>query len=760
MGQGRPWAFTQREGLGLAACLVAALAIALTAAIALSMVRVSNRSGLLEMSKDMLEVERLRRAFSEKTASVRGYALTRDEEFAEGIVRSRRRFLGTLEQLKGRFSEAPGPELLEAVVRAERGHEAAMREMLKLRAADADRERLKQAFEERVVPQRTRVHAALQRLAEHAQQRLALGVAQAQREERWTLVLVLAATLLGLLVVAGLVWVLVRRLRPLRREARASEERLRLLVDGVKDYALVLLDARGRVERWNSGAERITGWTEEEVLGQASAIFYAPEVRMADKPEQYLARTERDGRLRVEGWRVRKDGSRYWAEEVMSALREEDGRLKGFAVVVRDATERRNIERTQKLFAEAGRLFLRHPDPDRTAAELARMMVPEWADGCILFLMTSSGQLRPRAVKHVSAEQERLLWKAIQSPVPEGKLPPGVAQVMLTGQSHRIPEVTPELLAAHGLHGGHELLIQELGLRSMLCVALRVGDISRGVLMLLSSQAERRYSAADQVVVEELAGRAALALENARLFRETQQALEFIGVAAHDLGNPLNTLQLALRRMQRLDAAAEPARLRDGLAAAVRQAQRLGQLLHNLLDLSRLSSGPLTLDEVGVDLGELAREVVERHGEQAAETGSRLVVDAAPGVVGRWDRLRLERVLTNLLSNALKFGRGQPVEVHVSAEGGRARLVVRDYGQGIATEAQRRIFERFERLKSEGQQGGFGLGLYIVRQLVEAHGGAIHVESQPGEGSSFIVELPMAPAHRELEPPPPAPPAS
>jgi signal transduction histidine kinase len=301
-------------------------------------------------------------------------------------------------------------------------------------------------------------------------------------------------------------------------------------------------------------------------------------------------------------------------------------------------------------------------------------------------------------------------------------------------------------------------MMEALEFGSYLAVPLRGGEGSRGVLALFSSQPDFHYTVADEVMVEELVGRAALALDNARLLREAQQALELIGVASHDLGNPLQTLQLHLQRLKRHAPGAEPDKLREGLEAALRQAQKLGQMLHNLLDFSRLSSGQMALDVTGVDLGELVREVVGRHAEQAAEAGCALGVDARPGLLGRWDRLRLERVVTNLVSNALKFGKGRPVELRVEREDGLARLVVRDHGEGIPLEAQEKIFDRFERQPSGGKHAGFGLGLYIVRQLVEAHGGTIRVESQPGEGAAFIVELPLTVhTEAEAEQPPAAP---
>ncbi|WP_257457397.1 sensor histidine kinase [Archangium lipolyticum] len=229
--------------------------------------------------------------------------------------------------------------------------------------------------------------------------------------------------------------------------------------------------------------------------------------------------------------------------------------------------------------------------------------------------------------------------------------------------------------------------------------------------------------------------------ENARLRAQVQGAFEMVGVAAHDLGNPLLALQLRLYRLRgHLPA---DSRAQEGLAIAERETRRMGLLVHDLLDLSRLSVGPLALEREELDLTALAREVAERFADQAAAAGSLVRLHAQGPVRGQWDRERLDRVATNLLSNALKFGQGHPIEVEVLADGPHARLAVRDHGVGIPHEAQERLFGRFERLGDTGQPGA-GLGLYIVRQLVEAHGGTIHVSSRPGQGSTFTVELPQA----------------
>jgi len=245
-----------------------------------------------------------------------------------------------------------------------------------------------------------------------------------------------------------------------------------------------------------------------------------------------------------------------------------------------------------------------------------------------------------------------------------------------------------------------------------------------------------------QTLHPEEPGYAALAQENARLRAQVQEALELVGVAAHDLGNPLTSLQLRLHRL-RTHLPPDNTRAQEGLASVEREARRMSLLVHDLLDLSRLSADRLRLEREELDLSALTREVVERFCDQAAALDTPLVVHAPAPVRGQWDRQRLDRVATNLLSNALKFGQGRPVEVRVLAEGPRVRLEVRDHGMGIAPEAQGRLFGRFERLGNTGRPGT-GLGLYIVRQLVEAHGGSIHLSSLPGQGATFTVELPCS----------------
>lgn len=241
-----------------------------------------------------------------------------------------------------------------------------------------------------------------------------------------------------------------------------------------------------------------------------------------------------------------------------------------------------------------------------------------------------------------------------------------------------------------------------------------------------------------------------LAEERARLYQEAQNAVrvrdEFLSIAAHELKTPLTALAVQVQSLLRtaqgktrpVSAEEEATRLAD----VRRHVNRFEGLVNNLLDVSRVVNGRIVLEREEVDLSDLARDVTSRHAEQLDAAGSELRLVAPAPVQGRWDRLRLEQVVTNLLSNAIKFGLGRPIDVEVWQEDGRARLAIRDRGIGIAAPDQTRIFERFERAVSMRHYGGLGLGLWISREVVEAMGGTIRVTSQPGQGSTFTVELP------------------
>jgi PAS domain S-box-containing protein len=299
----------------------------------------------------------------------------------------------------------------------------------------------------------------------------------------------------------------------------------------------------------------------------------------------------------------------------------------------------------------------------------------------------------------------------------------------------------------HGMPEGH------LPVRSYLAVPVRSrsGEVIGG--LFFGHPAPGVFSMREEKLVEALAAQVAVALDNARLFQRAQEAIAardtFLSIASHELRTPITSMKMQAQHMRKRiadnDASAfTPERVARLVDQTERSIGRLSRLVEDMLDISRIATGRLNIQLEPVDLAELTSDVVDRFRQQLTEAGHALELSLAAGVVGRWDRYRLEQVLTNLLTNALKYAPGAPLKVTMQELGTTALLEVQDRGPGIAPEFQHRIFERFERLVSASQVSGLGLGLHIARHIVEAHGGTIRVRSAHGEGASFIVELPIA----------------
>lgn len=219
---------------------------------------------------------------------------------------------------------------------------------------------------------------------------------------------------------------------------------------------------------------------------------------------------------------------------------------------------------------------------------------------------------------------------------------------------------------------------------------------------------------------------------------------ELFSVATHELKDPLFSLQLSIQLLRQVSEndGAVPPHVTQHLEVGERQIGRLARLIDNMLDVARIAHGRIELEIEPLDLSELAQQVVTRFADQAGSNGTMLTAEPSPPLVGRFDRLKIEQVIANLLSNAIKYGDGKPIRVRVRGEADRAVVEVEDQGAGIAPEDRERIFDRFQRASSGHRQASLGLGLYIVRSLVEAHGGAIAVRSEPGRGSTFVVTIP------------------
>jgi signal transduction histidine kinase/PAS domain-containing protein len=409
--------------------------------------------------------------------------------------------------------------------------------------------------------------------------------------------------------------------------------------------------------------------------------------------------------------------------------------------------ERLALERTSFL-AKAGTLLASNLDYRYTLAQVTRLAVPLLADCCSAELMNERGEVESLELVHAdpakleTAQSIRLSWTDASAQSLNDR-------VVRTGEPAFIPEVTDDVLVKLARDDRHLCLMRELGLRSVIIMPLLGRERVLGAVGFFHACSGRRYSKDDLAFAEELARRAAIAIDNARLYRAAQSAIQrrddFLSVASHELKTPVTTLLLQIEGfMCELDQgplSAQELRLR--LGKSLEQVHRLSRLVDDLLDVSRASSGHLEIARTTVDLAELAQTVVTRFREAAARAGSRLQMTAAGRTVGRFDPNRLDQVLTNLISNALKFAPGKPIDVHVENRGNRILLGVRDRGPGVAPEDRQRIFDRFERTRTAEGIGGIGLGLWIAKQIVRAHGGNIRVDGAQSEGASFWVDLPL-----------------
>jgi PAS domain S-box-containing protein len=624
-----------------------------------------------------------------------------------------------------------------------------------------------------------------------------------------------------------------------RPRVHLAQEHFRLLVESVRDYAIFMLDPSGHVASWNSGARLIKGYSPEEIVGKHISTFYSPEDRAAQKPQTLLEIATREGRVEDEGWRLRKDGSRFWADVVITALRDEGGRLVGFGKVTRDLTARRQVEEQlreaqQRLATtlysigdgvlatnETARVTIInrvaqeltgwsekeavgarvddvfHIVNEESRAKVANPIARVLKEGIVVglanhtLLIARDGTERPIAdsgapIRDAGAHirgavlvfrdvtQERRAEEALRQSEARLRLmiesvrdyaifmldPQGCVLTWNAGaeriKGYQADEIigqdfsiffTPEDLAAakpprelknaaqDGRFEDEAWRIRRDGSRFWANVVISaVRDAAGGLIGFTK-------------VTRDLTDRRRMEEERVRL-AQAEEAMrlrdEFLSIASHELKTPLTALQLQLQglldRKQSLDD-----KVTKKLEKAIRAGDRMGDLVESLLDVSRIASGQLSLKYESFDMVEAAHEVIERLREAAQRARCDVSLGAGAPVRGRWDRLRVEQILTNLLSNAFKYASATPVVVTIRRETETAVLQVRDAGPGLPEADLLRLFRRFER-GSPPSYGGFGVGLYVARQVADAHGGTITAVNNDGPGASITVRLPLEPA--------------
>lgn len=505
-----------------------------------------------------------------------------------------------------------------------------------------------------------------------------------------------------------------------------NDELARTLLENISD-SVIATDLGGRIIYWNRGAEQLFGYGPDEALGQTAALIYpdADSATVAADLEKVIAAGEFRGH-----WRGRrKDGAEVWVDVRTTPMLDQAGTLAGFVGVAKDVTEAHRHAETLRGLAEAAIAINRGKTLQEVLTaitERARQLVG--AQQALTVLEDPGG--RAEAVRATSVSPAYAARAAHPCDVI------GEETAALVRRENRPVRRALERVGQQPV--AHNWLGVPLTDRMGHCV---------GVLQLMD-KLHGPFTDCDEHMLVQLAQMAAGAVDNARLLEAEQRAVklrdDFLQVAAHELNTPLGALRLQLqmlvRRSRRDQCAEEVGRLAE---AANKQGKRLAMLVSALLDVSQLDSGTLRVNVEPVDLAEIVRAAVGDLQDAAIAAGCRLelTVDGPLPLCG--DRGRLEQVVVNLVSNALKFGAGKPVRVRATREGAMAVLSVADHGIGMEPQKAAHILEKYERAASTDEYGGLGLGLYVTNQVVLGLGGRIEVQTQPGAGATFRALMPL-----------------
>ena len=535
-----------------------------------------------------------------------------------------------------------------------------------------------------------------------------------------------------------------------QREDEQIRSQLAAIVES-SDDAIIGKTLDGVIVSWNRAAERLYGYTAEEAVGKPLSILIPP--GLPDELPGLLERLKRGETIdHFETVRLRKDGTQVEVELSLSPVKDAEGRIVGAAKIARDSTARRKAEKRQRLLAESGAVLTASLDDQAILESVARLVVPALADYCVIHVRGEGDEIRQAAACCLDPRKEQLLHELARVYRPDDHPESRAARVIRTGQADLVPQFA--FAAAEAVDPSDRLIaiVHDLDPRSGVIVPLSARGRTLGTIALIASESGRRYDASDREFAEELAHRVALAVDNARLYREVREADrrkgEWIAMLAHELRNPLAPLLTGLHVLRR-SGGDRPAIEQAG-SMMERQVRHMARLVEDLLDVSRVAQGKIRLRRERLDLARLVRTTAGDRRHALTDVGVALTVETPETPV--WltgDATRLAQVLSNLLDNAAKFtDRGGRVEVKLTADESRrwAELRVRDTGVGIEPELLARLFEPFSQADRSlhRTKGGLGLGLALVKGLTELHGGKVRASSEgPGRGSEFLIRLPL-----------------
>jgi PAS domain S-box-containing protein len=502
-----------------------------------------------------------------------------------------------------------------------------------------------------------------------------------------------------------------------------SEERYRLLVSNVRDYAIFLLDPNGIILTWNTGAENLKGYKPHEVIGQHFSKFYTQPDLDRNHPQHELEIAKETGRYEEEGWRIKKDGSTFWANIVITRLNDENGNHIGFAKITRDLTERKRAEEALRESEERFRLIV------QSVKDYAIIMLDP--EGKITSWNEGARRLKGWEANEIIGQHFSKFYDKHE--IESGKCEYELEEAAATGQFED--------------EGWRQRKDGTKFWANVIITALRDAQGKlRGFSKVTRDMTERKR-AEDKLKKAHDGLEKRVEERTKELHKAIESRDEFLSIASHELRTPLTVLKLQHQLFER-----QVTRAKDGLIPVdkavevsemtIRQVNQLLRLVEDMLDVSRISTGRLKVHPEPGNMSDLVAAVYESFKAQFQASGIQADLNIEENLTANFDGQRMEQVIANLISNALKYGGGTPIEVTARKKGSFVEVAVSDKGKGIREEDQRRIFERFERAVNANEVSGLGLGLFISRQIADAHGGTIAVESQPFKGSKFIVRIP------------------
>ena len=492
----------------------------------------------------------------------------------------------------------------------------------------------------------------------------------------------------------------------------------RLLVETIRDYAIFMLDATGHIISWNPGAEHLKGYTRSEILGRHFSVFYPPADIVAGKPAHELDVATRDGRVEDEGWRVRKDGTTFWANVIITALRDNSGALVGFAKVTRDLTDRRRAEQTVRESEERFRLIV------QSVKDYAIFMLDP--DGRVMSWNEGAQRLKLYRPDEIIGRHFSTFYPgadvASGKPAWELEIAKRVGRFEEEGWRVRKDGTTfwaNVLIAA--IHGADGAL-------------LGFAKVTRDLTERQAAQ-ERAIADARRLAEAEAASRT---------------KSEFLTAMSHELRTPINGTMGYIDLLTMGIGGTVTAQQSEYLNRIRSSQEHLLRIINDLLNYGRIEAGQLRYEMASVRVHSIVDAVLPMVEPQAATKGLQIVHGPCEhDILAFVDRGKAEQIVLNLLSNAVKFTpSGGRIEVSCKAQEGRSVITVADSGPGIPVERQTDIFEPFVQLGRTLASGheGVGLGLAISRDLAHAMGGNLRVKSVPGQGATFTLELPVRPA--------------